>query len=94
MFYATPLFWIALIAILLFSVELDWLPSFGYETVGANYKGFAHVLDVGAHLIMPAMTHRAVLHGDLYPHDPRLDAGGRSGSISSRPPAPRASPTP
>ena len=55
-FYATPLFWIALIAILLFSVEMDWLPSFGYETVGANYTGFAHVLDVGAHLIMPATT--------------------------------------
>jgi peptide/nickel transport system permease protein len=55
-FYATPLFWIALIAILLFSVALDWLPSFGYETVGANYTGFAHLLDVGAHLIMPAMT--------------------------------------
>src|SRR6267378_631740 len=55
-FYATPLFWIALMAILLFSVALDWLPSFGYETVGANYTGLAHVLDVGAHLIMPAMT--------------------------------------
>src|SRR5258708_7003265 len=53
-FYATPLFWIALMAILLFSVWVDWLPSFGYETVGANYTGFAHVLDVGAHLIMPA----------------------------------------
>ena len=55
-FYATPLFWIALMAILLFSVTLDWLPSFGYETIGANYTGFAHLLDVGAHLIMPAMT--------------------------------------
>src|ERR1700744_58951 len=55
-FYATPLFWIALIGILLFSVEWDWLPSFGYETVGANYTGFAHALDVGAHLIMPATT--------------------------------------
>src|SRR3981189_2901000 len=55
-FYATPLFWIALMALLLFSVGLDRLPSFGYETVGANYTGFAHVLDVGAHLIMPAMT--------------------------------------
>ncbi len=48
--------WIALMAILLFSVEVDWLPSFGYETVGANYTGFAHALDVGAHLVMPAMT--------------------------------------
>jgi peptide/nickel transport system permease protein len=55
-FYATPLFWIALMAILLFSVTMDWLPSFGYETVGANYTGLAHVLDVGAHLIMPAAT--------------------------------------
>jgi len=55
-FYATPLFWIALMAILLFSVTTDWLPSFGYETIGANYTGFHHVLDVGAHLIMPATT--------------------------------------
>jgi len=55
-FYATPLFWVALMAILLFSVALDWLPSFGYETVGANYTGFAHVLDVAAHLILPALT--------------------------------------
>jgi len=55
-FYATPLFWVALMAILLFSVAMDWLPSFGYETVGANYTGFAHVLDVGAHLILPATT--------------------------------------
>jgi peptide/nickel transport system permease protein len=55
-FYATPLFWIALIAILFFSVWMDWLPSFGYETVGANYSGFRHMLDVGAHLIMPAAT--------------------------------------
>jgi peptide/nickel transport system permease protein len=55
-FYATPLFWVALMGILLFSVALDWLPSFGYETVGANYRGFAHVLDVAAHLIMPATT--------------------------------------
>ena len=55
-FYATPLFWVALMAILLFSVTMDLLPSFGYETVGANYTGLAHVLDVGAHLILPATT--------------------------------------
>ena len=55
-FYATPLFWIALIAILLFSVWADWLPSFGYETVGAGYTGFRYALDVGAHLVMPAAT--------------------------------------
>ena len=56
LFYATPIFWVALMAILLFSVTLDWLPSFGYETVGGNFTGLSHALDVGAHLIMPAMT--------------------------------------
>ncbi|MBC7577681.1 MAG: ABC transporter permease [Tardiphaga sp.] len=56
LFYATPIFWVALMAILLFSVVLGWLPSFGYETIGGNYTGFDRVLDIGAHLIMPAMT--------------------------------------
>ena len=56
LFYATPIFWVALMAILLFSVTLNWLPSFGYETVGGNYTGLARVGDIGAHLIMPAMT--------------------------------------
>ena len=56
LFYATPIFWVALMAILLFSVTLNWLPSFGYETVGGDYTGMARVLDIGAHLIMPAMT--------------------------------------
>jgi peptide/nickel transport system permease protein len=55
-FYATPIFWLALMAILLFSVYLGWLPSFGYDTVGANYTGLAYVGDVALHLIMPAMT--------------------------------------
>ena len=56
LFYATPLFWIALMASLLFSVVLGWLPGFGYETVGANYTGLARALDIGRHLVLPAMT--------------------------------------
>ncbi|WP_157017909.1 ABC transporter permease [Mesorhizobium xinjiangense] len=56
LFYATPLFWAALMAVLLFSVYLNWLPGFGYETVGANYTGFARALDIGKHLILPAAT--------------------------------------
>ncbi|WP_119165083.1 ABC transporter permease [Algihabitans albus] len=55
-FYATPLFWIALMAILLFSVQLGWLPGFGMESVGAGYSGFQRVLDVLQHLILPATT--------------------------------------
>ncbi|WP_108662908.1 ABC transporter permease [Acuticoccus kandeliae] len=56
LFYATPLYWVALMAVLLFSVQLGWLPGYGYETVGAGYTGLAHVLDVAAHLVLPALT--------------------------------------
>ena len=56
LFYATPLFWVSLMAILLFSVRLDWLPSFGFETVGAGYTGLARALDIAHHLVLPAMT--------------------------------------
>ena len=56
LFYATPLYWVALMAVLLFSVQLDWLPAFGYETVGAGYTGLAVVLDRLEHLVLPALT--------------------------------------
>ncbi|WP_048646988.1 ABC transporter permease [Nitratireductor soli] len=56
LFYATPLYWAALMAVLLFSVYFNWLPGFGYETVGANYTGLRRVLDIGQHLILPATT--------------------------------------
>lgn len=55
-FYATPLFWIALMAVLLFSVQLGWLPGFGMETVGAGLHGLAHSLDIVKHLILPSLT--------------------------------------
>lgn len=56
LFYATPLFWLALMGVLLFSVQLTWLPGFGYETVGANYTGFDRVLDIAHHLVLPSLT--------------------------------------
>jgi peptide/nickel transport system permease protein len=56
LFYATPLFWIALMGQIVFSLKLGWLPNVGYETIGANYTGLRHVRDVGAHLVLPAMT--------------------------------------
>ncbi|MBW6393412.1 MAG: ABC transporter permease [Halomonas sp.] len=55
-FYATPLFWVALMAVVLFSVFLGWLPAYGMYTVGAGHTGFALALDVAKHLILPATT--------------------------------------
>ncbi|CAB3930973.1 ABC transporter permease [Achromobacter insolitus] len=54
--YATPLFWLSLMGILLFSVVLGWLPAFGMETVGANLSGWARALDISQHLILPTVT--------------------------------------
>ncbi|SNR56775.1 ABC transporter permease [Puniceibacterium sediminis] len=56
LFYATPLYWAALMAVLVFSVQLGWLPGFGYETVGSGYTGLARAWDILQHLILPAMT--------------------------------------
>lgn len=56
LFYATPLFWIALMSVLLFSINLGWLPPFDMETIGAGYTGWRRVADIGHHLILPAIT--------------------------------------
>ena len=34
--YATPVFWLGLMLVLVFSVTLGWLPPFGYETINAK----------------------------------------------------------
>ena len=54
--YATPLFWLSLMGILLFSVVLGWLPAFGMETVGAGLTGWARAADIAQHLILPTVT--------------------------------------
>ncbi len=55
-FYATPIFWVGLMLVLVFSVWLNWLPSFGMSTIGANLTGIDAVLDVGKYLILPSLT--------------------------------------
>lgn len=55
-FYATPLFWVALMSQIVFSLKLGWLPNVGFETIGAHYTGLARIGDVLAHLVLPATT--------------------------------------
>jgi peptide/nickel transport system permease protein len=54
--YATPLFWIGLMLILLFSIRLGWLPTTGMEDVVAFNEGWARVGDIAWHLILPTIT--------------------------------------
>ncbi len=56
LFYSTPGFWIGLLAIVLFSVRLGWLPSGGDVTIGASLHGLAWLADIGRHLLLPALT--------------------------------------
>lgn len=55
-FYATPIFWVGLMLVLVFSVWLGWLPSFGMNTVGADLRGWAAIVDGARHLLLPALT--------------------------------------
>jgi peptide/nickel transport system permease protein len=54
--YATPLFWVGLMLIVVFSLKLDLLPTSGMETVAAFHEGWARVVDIARHLILPALT--------------------------------------
>lgn len=54
--FATPVFWLGLMLIVLFAVQLGWLPSSGMETVGAGYHGAGRLLDIGRHMALPVLT--------------------------------------
>jgi len=51
--FATPLFWLGLMLMVLFSAHLHWLPSGGMATLGVDTHGWARVRDIAAHMAMP-----------------------------------------
>ncbi|SHJ74889.1 peptide/nickel transport system permease protein [Roseomonas rosea] len=54
--YASPIFWLGLMFIVVFAIQLGWVPTSGMTTVGGPGGGMAHVLDVLHHLVLPAVT--------------------------------------
>lgn len=51
-----PAFFLALLLMQIFSVQLRWLPTTGMRDVRENYQGMAAVADVALHLILPTIA--------------------------------------
>ena len=54
--YSMPGFWVGLMAIVLFSVKLNWLPNDSNMTVGSAYTGLAYIADRAVHLVLPSLA--------------------------------------
>ncbi len=54
--YAMPVFWSAIMLLLLFAVKLPWFPTHGMTTVGLSGGLGARALDVAHHLVLPMLS--------------------------------------
>lgn len=54
--YAVPGFWLALVLVILFSVQLRWLPVSGIETIASGKTGLARAMDIARHLVLPVFA--------------------------------------
>jgi peptide/nickel transport system permease protein len=59
--YSMPVFWTAIMLVLLFSVKLAWLPTHGMATSGLEGGLVAQVVDIAWHLVLPALSLGIVL---------------------------------
>ncbi len=51
-----PDFWIGLLLLLLFGVNLELLPLYGAQSAYSGLAGFYRLMDIGQHLILPLTT--------------------------------------
>ncbi|WP_232830424.1 ABC transporter permease [Oceanicella sp. SM1341] len=59
--YATPVFWLGLMLVLVFSIQLGWLPAFGYASIRADsFTTWHYITDVASHLVLPAVSLAAI----------------------------------
>ncbi len=63
--YAVPGFWLALVLVIIFAVDLRWFPISGFETIASGKTGFARAADIAHHLVLP-VTSLGVIYLALY----------------------------
>ena len=54
--YSIPSFVIALLAIYVFGIKLQWFPISGVKTTGVELTGFAEFLDSARHMVLPVFV--------------------------------------
>ncbi|MFC0529180.1 ABC transporter permease [Phytohabitans kaempferiae] len=54
--FSIPAFWLGQLLLIVFAVELGWLPVSGMTSVRSNFTGLAHVRDVALHLLLPVIA--------------------------------------
>lgn len=51
-----PPFWLAMILLSVFGVQLGWFPIYGAYDMWGKFTGFARVVDIARHLALPLLT--------------------------------------
>jgi peptide/nickel transport system permease protein len=51
-----PIFWVALLLVQVFAIQLDVLPASGMRNVRESFTGFPAAIDVLQHMILPTIT--------------------------------------
>jgi len=55
--YSMPVFWVGQLLLLVFALDLGWLPAQGMSSIRAPTEGFPHVVDVAQHLVLPLIAY-------------------------------------
>jgi peptide/nickel transport system permease protein len=63
---ALPSFWLGMLLIVLFAVNLGWLPAQGAVTAAARYSGWQTVIDIARHALLPVFTLSLLSIPDIY----------------------------
>ncbi len=54
--YAIPVFWVGQLLILFLAFRMDLFPTFGMESARSDFDGLRRAMDIGHHLVLPAIA--------------------------------------